>query len=140
MCFFLSPQSKRATKFVMSNAPGPGIYSLPSMLSSRKDFSRGLQGVFATPIAERVDKANGIPAPNNYNASVSMFRWPRPFHHNFGFYTFYLVNVGLNLKHLGCNSQNKGLFNSWCIRIKCLRGNQPNSKLGIGGGGKDPVS
>ena len=68
---FLS-QSKRSTKFVMSNAPGPGIYSLPSLLTTRKDFNRGLQGVFAAPIAEHVEKSNGIPAPNNYNVSLAM--------------------------------------------------------------------
>ena len=72
MLGFFFPQSKRSTKFVMSNAPGPGIYSLPSLLTTRKDFNRGLQGVFAAPIAEHVEKSNGIPAPNNYNVSPAI--------------------------------------------------------------------
>ncbi|KAK7099655.1 O(6)-methylguanine-induced apoptosis 2-like [Littorina saxatilis] len=60
-------KANRSTKFMMSNAPGPGIYSLPSLLKTRRDFGRGVQGVFAAPIAELVDKSNRVPAPNNYN-------------------------------------------------------------------------
>ncbi|XP_076462501.1 O(6)-methylguanine-induced apoptosis 2-like [Babylonia areolata] len=60
-------KSKRATKFVMANGPGPGIYSLPSMLTTRRDFNRGVHAAFAQPIAEQVDKANGVPPPNIYN-------------------------------------------------------------------------
>lgn len=60
-------KSKRGTKFIMSNAPGPGIYALPSFLMSRKDFGRSVQAVFAPPIAENVEKNNGVPAPNIYN-------------------------------------------------------------------------
>ena len=53
----------------MSNAPGPGIYGLPSLLTTRKDFGRSVQGVFATPVAEYVEKTNGVPPPNVYNVS-----------------------------------------------------------------------
>ena len=54
----------------MSNAPGPGIYALPGLLRTQKDFGRSVNAVFATPIAEHVEKTNGIPAPNSYNVSL----------------------------------------------------------------------
>ncbi|PVD23430.1 hypothetical protein C0Q70_16699 [Pomacea canaliculata] len=60
-------KSKRSIKYIASTAPGPGLYGLPSMLTTRKDFNRGSQSVFCQPIAEHVEKTNGIPAPNMYN-------------------------------------------------------------------------
>lgn len=53
----------------MSNAPGPAMYALPSLLSSRRDFSKGYQSVFSQPIAEHTEKENGVPAPNSYEVS-----------------------------------------------------------------------
>lgn len=64
-------QSKRSIKYIASTAPGPGLYGLPSMLTTRKDFNRGSQSVFCQPIAEHVEKTNGIPAPNMYNVCYS---------------------------------------------------------------------
>ncbi|KAL8560738.1 hypothetical protein ACOMHN_046421 [Nucella lapillus] len=60
-------KSKRGTKFLMANGPGPGIYCLPSLLSTRKDFNRGVNAAFSQPIAETVEKSNHVPPPNIYN-------------------------------------------------------------------------
>ncbi|KAL8590456.1 hypothetical protein ACOMHN_011669 [Nucella lapillus] len=63
-------KDKRGTRFMTSNAPGPGIYSLPSPLTSRNDFStRSVTNLFAAPVADHTSKTNGIPAPNLYNVT-----------------------------------------------------------------------
>ncbi|KAK7489463.1 hypothetical protein BaRGS_00019262, partial [Batillaria attramentaria] len=59
-------KSKKGFRNAMSNAPGPGIYALPSLLTTRKDFNRtAVQSNFALPIAEHVAKP-GNPGPAAY--------------------------------------------------------------------------
>nr|KAI8728857.1 O(6)-methylguanine-induced apoptosis 2 isoform X2 [Biomphalaria glabrata] len=60
-------KSKRQFQFMSTCGPGPGVYSPPSMLSSRKDFNKCLvERLFQLPIAQIVEKTNGVPAPNTY--------------------------------------------------------------------------
>lgn len=57
----------------MSNAPGPGIYALPSLLTTQKDFNKsGATGNFHRPIAVPIenDPKHEKPAPNAYNVSI----------------------------------------------------------------------
>ena len=57
----------------MSNAPGPGIYALPNLLTTQKDFNKsGTTGNFHKPIAVRMedDPKYHKPAPNAYDVSV----------------------------------------------------------------------
>ena len=59
----------------MSNAPGPGIYALPNLLTTQKDFNKsGVTGNFHKPIAVRVedDPKYEKPAPNTYNVSYEV--------------------------------------------------------------------
>lgn len=69
-------KSKRQTKYLMSNAPGPGIYALPSLLTSQKDFNKsGTTGNFHKPIANVVndDPKHQKPAPNAYDVQNSKY-------------------------------------------------------------------
>ncbi|KAH9499813.1 O(6)-methylguanine-induced apoptosis 2 [Bulinus truncatus] len=60
-------KSKRKFQFLDTSGPGPGSYALPSMLSSRKDFNKCLvERLFQVPIAQIVQKTDGVPAPNTY--------------------------------------------------------------------------
>ncbi|CAL1536431.1 unnamed protein product [Lymnaea stagnalis] len=60
-------KSKRQLNYTFSSGPGPGIYALPSLLSTRKDFNKcQVERLFQLPIAQTVEKNNGIPAPNTY--------------------------------------------------------------------------
>jgi len=56
----------------MSNAPGPGIYSLPSLLTTQKDFNKSgttsnFHKLIAVPIEN--DPRHMKPAPNTYEVS-----------------------------------------------------------------------
>ncbi|KAL4235726.1 O(6)-methylguanine-induced apoptosis 2 [Mactra antiquata] len=69
-------KSKRQTRYLMSNAPGPGIYGLPSLLSTRKDFNKsGTTGNFHKPIAvvNEQDAKHVKPAPNAYDVLNSKY-------------------------------------------------------------------
>ncbi|BFY99192.1 hypothetical protein BsWGS_02232 [Bradybaena similaris] len=60
-------RSKRQIRYTSSSAPGPGIYALPSLLSTRTDFNRcQVERLFQLPIAKSRQKINGVPAPNAY--------------------------------------------------------------------------
>ncbi|CAG5118980.1 unnamed protein product [Candidula unifasciata] len=60
-------RSKRQLRYSDSSAPGPGIYALPSLLSTRKDFNRcRVERLFQLPIAKASRKTIGVPAPNAY--------------------------------------------------------------------------
>ena len=57
----------------MSNAPGPGIYALPSLLSTKADFNKsGATANFQKPIAiaTEIEQKHVKPAPNAYDVSV----------------------------------------------------------------------
>ncbi|XP_052774766.1 O(6)-methylguanine-induced apoptosis 2-like isoform X1 [Mya arenaria] len=63
-------KTKRQTRYLMSNAPGPGIYALPSLLSTQKDFNKaGSTSNFHRPIAVPLDNdpRQIRPAPNAYD-------------------------------------------------------------------------
>ncbi|XP_046578091.1 O(6)-methylguanine-induced apoptosis 2-like [Haliotis rubra] len=61
-------KSKRGLKYHLSSAPGPGLYALQSTLVTKKDFNKApTSSVFHKPIAQKISKLNGIPAPNSYN-------------------------------------------------------------------------
>ena len=72
-------QSKRGSRYLMSNAPGPGIYALPALLTTQKDFNKsGTTGNFHKPIAVRIedDPKHVKPAPNAYNVRLcSLFSY-----------------------------------------------------------------
>ncbi|XP_059176190.1 O(6)-methylguanine-induced apoptosis 2-like [Physella acuta] len=60
-------KSKRQLSFALPSGPGPGIYALPSLLSTRKNFNRcKVERLFQLPIAQTVQKSDGVPAPNSY--------------------------------------------------------------------------
>jgi hypothetical protein len=62
----------------MSNAPGPGIYALPSLLTTQKDFNKsGTSGNFHKPIAVPIenDPKHEKPAPNAYNVSYDFVKY-----------------------------------------------------------------
>lgn len=69
-------KSKRQTRYLMSNAPGPGIYALPSLLNTQKDFNKsGTTANFHRPIAVPLenDPRHVKPAPNTYNVQNSKY-------------------------------------------------------------------
>ncbi|KAK3793750.1 hypothetical protein RRG08_043398 [Elysia crispata] len=60
-------KSKRHFRYANTSGPGPGIYGLPSLLTTRKDFNRcQVERLFQLPIAQRTEKTDGVPAPNSY--------------------------------------------------------------------------
>ncbi|RUS76225.1 hypothetical protein EGW08_015998 [Elysia chlorotica] len=60
-------KSKRHFRYANTSGPGPGIYGLPSLLSTRKDFNRSqVERLFQLPIAQKREKTDGVPAPNSY--------------------------------------------------------------------------
>ncbi|ESO94482.1 hypothetical protein LOTGIDRAFT_118149 [Lottia gigantea] len=68
-------KSKRQIRYEMSNGPGPGIYGLPDMLSSRQDFNRsGSTSTFQKPIAQTQLNKKGNPAPNLYQVGNLLLR------------------------------------------------------------------
>ncbi|XP_064607152.1 O(6)-methylguanine-induced apoptosis 2-like [Liolophura sinensis] len=61
-------KSKRKFKYDIPSGPGPGIYSLPGLLSTRKDFNAANNSrTFQQPIAEKVVKEDWRPSPNQYD-------------------------------------------------------------------------
>jgi len=57
----------------MSNAPGPGVYALPSLLTTQKDYNKsGSTANFHKPIAVIIenDKKHHRPAPNAYEVTI----------------------------------------------------------------------
>lgn len=65
----------------MSNAPGPGIYALPNLLTTQNDFNKsGNTANFRKPIAVPIenDPKHQKPAPNSYDVSAyccNRFNW-----------------------------------------------------------------
>ncbi|KAH3698604.1 O(6)-methylguanine-induced apoptosis 2-like [Dreissena polymorpha] len=69
-------KSKRQSRYLMSNAPGPGIYNLPGLLTTQKDFNKsGTTGNFHKPIAVPLenDPRHQKPAPNAYDVQKSKY-------------------------------------------------------------------
>ncbi|XP_064625149.1 O(6)-methylguanine-induced apoptosis 2-like [Lineus longissimus] len=60
-------KDRRLTKQGMSCSPGAGSYQVPLAILARKDFNRAkTTSVFHQPIAHKVEKTDGVPAPNSY--------------------------------------------------------------------------
>lgn len=63
-------QTKRQLSYQGSGGPGAGLYALPGLLSTRKDFNKAAStSSFHQPIAQPSENVDLIPAPNEYNVS-----------------------------------------------------------------------
>jgi hypothetical protein len=61
-------QSKRGVKYFMTSAPGPGVYALPNLLVTRKDFNKSdTTSNFKKPIAQQIERVEKAPGPNQYD-------------------------------------------------------------------------
>ena len=57
----------------MPDGPGAGVYALPSLLQSAKDFNHGGNtSVFHKPIAQPRDPISKRPAPNSYDVRIML--------------------------------------------------------------------
>ncbi|XP_052075026.1 O(6)-methylguanine-induced apoptosis 2-like [Mytilus californianus] len=67
-------KTKRGVKYFITAAPGPGVYGLPSMLVTRKDFNKAENSSnFHKPIAKVSDKVEKKPSPNTYDVLNSKY-------------------------------------------------------------------
>ncbi|XP_060072343.1 O(6)-methylguanine-induced apoptosis 2-like [Ylistrum balloti] len=61
-------KSKKGLKYQLTSAPGPGIYGLPSMLRTQRDYNQATcTSAFHKPIAQPSSKTEARPAPNQYD-------------------------------------------------------------------------
>lgn len=52
-------------------SPGSGAYTLPGLLSTRKEFNKAAStSVFHKPIAQPVETKHPSPAPNQYDVRI----------------------------------------------------------------------
>ncbi|KAK3090498.1 hypothetical protein FSP39_012318 [Pinctada imbricata] len=62
-------KSKKGLKYTITAGPGPGVYALPTLLVTQKDFNKSESGrLFQKPIAHAAidEKKHMKPAPNQY--------------------------------------------------------------------------
>ncbi|OWF47410.1 O(6)-methylguanine-induced apoptosis 2 [Mizuhopecten yessoensis] len=61
-------KSKKGLKYQLTSAPGPGIYGLPSMLRTQRDYNQATcTSAFHKPIAQTSNKTEVRPGPNQYD-------------------------------------------------------------------------